>query len=84
MARFITVTLVQRQVTARAQLLDYEAPRTAEAVWRALPQAGQVYHGKFARNEVYALLPAFASQEPGTENPTVTPIPGDLCYFTFE
>ncbi|MGO1942507.1 MAG: DUF3830 family protein, partial [Yaniella sp.] len=41
MARFITVTLVQRQVTARAQLLDDEAPRTAEAVWQALPQAGQ-------------------------------------------
>ncbi|MDN5705137.1 MAG: DUF3830 family protein [Yaniella sp.] len=84
MARFITVTLVQRQVTARAQLLDDEAPRTAEAVWQALPQAGQVYHGKFARNEVYALVPAFAAQEPGTENPTVTPIPGDLCYFTFD
>ena len=84
MARFITVTLFQRQVTARAQLLDDEAPRTAEAVWQALPQAGQVYHGKFARNEVYALVPAFAAQEPGTENPTVTPIPGDLCYFTFD
>ena len=27
--------------------------------------------------------PAFAQTEPGIENPTVTPIPGDLCYFSF-
>ncbi|QCU78981.1 DUF3830 family protein [Citricoccus sp. SGAir0253] len=84
MARYITVTLERRGVTARARLLDEEAPRTAAAVWEALPQSGQVFHGKFARNEVYALVPAFAAQEPGPENQTVTPIPGDLCYFTFE
>ncbi|WP_369045669.1 DUF3830 family protein [Sinomonas sp. P10A9] len=84
MARYITVTLEKRGVTARALLLDEEAPRTAEAVWQALPAAGQVFHGKYARNEVYTLVPAFAEQEPGPENQTVTPIPGDLCYFTFE
>ena len=84
MTRYITITLEKRGVTARARLLDAEAPRTAEAVWRALPQSGQVFHGKFARNEIYALVPAFADEEPGPENQTVTPIPGDLCYFTFE
>ncbi|WP_218220118.1 DUF3830 family protein [Nesterenkonia sp. Act20] len=84
MARYLTVTLEKRGVTARARLLDEEAPRTAEAVWKALPQSGQVFHGKFARNEVYALFPAFAAEEPGPENQTITPIPGDLCYFTFE
>ncbi len=82
--RYITVSLKQRGVTARARLLDAEAPRTAAAVWDALPQGGQVYHGKFARNEIYTLLPAFAPAEPGPENTTVTPIPGDLCYFTFD
>lgn len=84
MARYITVTLEKRGVTARAKLLDEEAPRTAEAVWQALPVAGQVFHGKYARNEVYTLVQAFAQEEPGPENQTVTPIPGDLCYFTFE
>src|SRR5699024_7473549 len=48
----------------------------------ALPQVSQVYHGKYARNEIYNLVPAFAS-DPGPENTTVTPIPGDVCYFRF-
>ncbi|MDY6810703.1 MAG: DUF3830 family protein [Actinomycetota bacterium] len=82
--RYITVTLEQRGVTAVAKLLDDEAPRTAAAVWDALPLGDQVYHGKFARNEIYTLVPAFAAVEPGPENTTVTPIPGDLCYFTFD
>lgn len=84
MARYITVTLEQRGVTCLAKLLDDAAPRTCAAVWDALPQSGQVYHGKYARNEIYHLVEAFAVQEPGKENTTVTPIPGDLCYFAFD
>ncbi|MGY3565252.1 DUF3830 family protein [Sinomonas sp. RB5] len=84
MARYITITLERRGVTARARLLDEEAPRTAEAVWQALPLKGDVFHGKFARNEVYTLVAPFSAEEPGPENQTITPIPGDLCYFTFE
>lgn len=80
---FLTVTLEQRQVSCRARLLTDEAPRTARAVWDALPLSGQVYHGKYARNEIYNLVPAFAAVEPGRENSTITPIPGDLCYFAF-
>ncbi|TLP97449.1 DUF3830 family protein [Nesterenkonia salmonea] len=84
MARYITVTLEKRGVTCLAKLLDDAAPRTCAAVWDALPQSGQVYHGKYARNEIYHLVEAFAAQEPGKENTTVTPIPGDLCYFAFD
>ena len=84
MARFITITLESRQVSCTARLLDDEAPRTAAAVWEALPLSSQVFHGKYARNEIYQLVPAFAATEPGTENTTVTPIPGDLCYFAFD
>lgn len=83
MARYLDVTLERRGVTAVAKLLDEQAPRTAAAVWDALPLSGQVYHGKYARNEIYNLVPAFAQVEPGPENTTVTPIPGDLCYFAF-
>lgn len=84
MARYITVTLESRGVSCLARLLDEEAPRTAAAVWDALPLTGQVFHGKYARNEIYNLVPAFAATEPGKENTTVTPIPGDLCYFAFD
>ncbi|WP_157001354.1 DUF3830 family protein [Agromyces laixinhei] len=84
MARHITVTLESRGVSALACLLDEEAPRTASAVWNALPLSSPVFHGKYARNEIYHLVPAFAETEPGRENSTVTPIPGDLCYFQFD
>ncbi|MFF3289722.1 DUF3830 family protein [Streptomyces sp. NPDC003023] len=81
--RYLTVALSKRKVECTARLLFDKAPLTCAAVWDALPLAGDVYHAKYARNEIYALLPPFAEQEPPLENPTVTPIPGDLCYFTF-
>ncbi len=84
MPRYIRVTLESRQVQCIARLLDEEAPRTASAVWDALPLSGQVFHGKYARNEIYNLVPSFAAIEPGKENTTITPIPGDLCYFAFD
>jgi uncharacterized protein DUF3830 len=83
MARYIEIGLAKRGVTGVARLLDELAPRTCAAVWDALPQSGSAYHAKYARNEIYTLLPAFGTP-PGTENPTVTPIPGDVCYFPFE
>lgn len=84
MARYITITLDKRGVSCLARMLDDAAPRTCAAVWESLPQSGQVYHGKYARNEIYNLVPSFAAVEPGKENTTVTPIPGDVCYFTFD
>ncbi|GLX52555.1 hypothetical protein Shyhy01_55050 [Streptomyces hygroscopicus subsp. hygroscopicus] len=82
--RCVTVSLDARDVHCRARLLDDAAPLTCAAVWNALPLSGDVYHAKYARNEIYALFPPFASTEPPLENPTVTPIPGDLCYFSFK
>ncbi|MCX4550935.1 DUF3830 family protein [Streptomyces sp. NBC_01387] len=81
--RFVELSLDKRGVSCTARLLDDKAPVTCAAVWDALPLGGDVYHAKYARNEIYALLPGFAPQEPPLENPTVTPVPGDLCYFTF-
>ncbi|MBO0828270.1 MAG: DUF3830 family protein, partial [Streptosporangiales bacterium] len=37
MARFIEISLDKRGVKCVARLLDDRAPRTAEAVWNALP-----------------------------------------------
>ncbi|MEV0734380.1 DUF3830 family protein [Streptomyces sp. NPDC050549] len=81
--QFIEVSLAKRNVRCRAKLLVGRAPLTCAAIWNALPLAGEVYHAKYARNEIYALFPPFAETEPPLENPTVTPIPGDLCYFAF-
>ena len=82
--RYVRVTLKSRAVSCTARLLDDVAPRTCAAVWDALPLSAPVFHGKYARNEIYLLVPAFADAEPGKENITVTPFTGDLCYFSFD
>ncbi|NLV78140.1 MAG: DUF3830 family protein [Rhodococcus sp.] len=83
MTRYITIVLDRRGIACRARLLDDEAPRTCDAVWEALPQSGAVFHAKYARNEIYTLVPRITAA-PHRENPTVTPIPGDVCLFDFE
>lgn len=83
MARYITIALDSRGVSCRARLLDAEAPGTCAAVWAALPTGGDAFHAKYARNEVYTLVPRLTAA-PRRENPTVTPIPGDVCLFDFE
>lgn len=83
MSRLMSITLERRGVSCVAELLDKDAPRTCAAVWSALPLGGDVYHAKYARNEVYTMVQRFADDEPGYENTTVTPIPGDVVYFSF-
>ncbi|MEU2014105.1 DUF3830 family protein [Nocardia sp. NPDC019302] len=83
MARYVTITLTKAGVRCRARLLEDEAPLTCAAVWEALPQEGDAFHAKYARNEVYTLVPRIVAA-PHRENPTVTPIPGDVCLFDFE
>jgi len=81
MPRYMEVLLKKRKVRCVARLLDEEAPKTCEAVWRALPREGPVYHAKYASNEIYTLVPAFAEVEPGRENRTLVPTAGDILYF---
>jgi hypothetical protein len=83
MARYIEISLTKRQVSCVAVLLEDRAPRTCAVVWDALPQESDVFHGKYARNEIYTLVRRFGD-DPGRENPTITPIPGDVVYFGFE
>jgi hypothetical protein len=82
MTRHMQITLEHRAVSCIAELLDDDAPLTCDAVWDALPQSNGVWHAKYASNEVYCLVPALGS-EPGRENPTLTPIPRDVVYFSF-
>ena len=83
MPKEIEIHLEKRGVSCRAELLEDLAPRTCDAIWRSLPQGGDAFHAKYASNEVYTLVPPFAAEEPGLENPTMTPIAGDLLYFYF-
>ncbi len=83
MMKYVSITLAQRGVTCVAELLESDAPRTCEAVWNALPLEGPAQHAKYARNEVYAMVPRFTTTAVGQENPTVTPIPGDVVFFDF-
>lgn len=83
MTRHMEIKLEKRGVSCVARMLDDLAPRTCAAVWNALPLSTQAFHGKYARNEVYQLVPGFADPEPGPENSTITPIPGDVVYFSF-
>jgi hypothetical protein len=83
MPRYLSITLARREVTCVAELLDKDAPRTCAAVWNALPLEGPAQHAKYARNEVYAMVPRFTEFAVGQENPTVTPIPGDVVFFDF-
>lgn len=83
MPKFMSISLERRGVSCVAELLEKDAPRTCEAVWNALPLLGDAYHAKYARNEVYTMVERFAPEEVGQENPTVTPIPGDVVYFSF-
>jgi hypothetical protein len=81
--RHLEIRLEKRDVACVARLLDRDAPRTCALIWDALPQGGHAFHGKYARNEIYTLVESFAPAEPGPENTTVTPIPGDVCAFWF-
>jgi hypothetical protein len=83
MPKLMTITLERRGVSCIAELLEKDAPRTCDAVWQALPQGGDAYHAKYARNEVYTMVERFSDDPIGLENPTVTPIPGDVVYFDF-
>ena len=77
------MVLPKHDLVCVARLLDEQAPRTCAAVWDSLPLGGDVYHAKYARNELYTFVPPFAPAPIGQENPTITPIPGDLVYFEF-
>jgi hypothetical protein len=83
MPRHIEITLERRQARCLARLHDEQAPRTCSSLWDALPQGGDAFHGKYARNEIYTLVEDFAAEAPGLENTTITPIPGDVCAFWF-
>ncbi|MBT5245151.1 MAG: DUF3830 family protein [Rhodospirillaceae bacterium] len=56
------------------------SPLTCAAVVRQLPVENQVWHAKYANNEIYTLTPPF-DEPPPAEWGCVYPGPGDLLYI---
>lgn len=83
MSKFMDIRLEKRKARCVARLLEDEAPETCKVVWANLPQTGDAFHATYARNEVYTMVPSFADDEPPLEFATITPIPGDVCYYPF-
>ena len=80
MARQFELIFTKRNVRGVATLLEEKAPLTCDAFWNALPLEGDAYHARWAGREVYTLVGPFET-DPGVENATILPIPGDLLYF---
>lgn len=66
-------------VTADAELLVAEAPRTCAAVVAHLPLTGEVVHGIYSGSEVYITFPRPFRVEPEHASGAVRP--GDVGYY---
>lgn len=81
LAKKIEIVLPGENVRAVAILLEDEAPKTCEAVWKALPIEGQLWHGMFSGNESYVPLEGDALIRIEPENQTYWNVPGDVGYW---
>lgn len=78
---FVTVGLVKRGASVRLKLRWDNSPETCRTLIDAmLPARAQVWHAKYANNEIYILTEA-PKVVPPMEWRTVYPAPGDLLYI---
>jgi hypothetical protein len=82
MTRRVTITFVDEQVSAVAELLEDEAPKSCAAVVAALPFEGMAHHATFSGSEVMFYFEQDLGI--GRENATTRVIPGDLAYARIE
>lgn len=76
----VRVVLRRRGVATTLKLRWDRSPQTCAAVVRRLPITDQIWHAKYAHNEVYVLLPAW-EPDPPAEWACAYPGPGDLMYI---
>ena len=79
MARQLRLTLTAGGESVLADLLDDEAPITAEHVWNSLPIEAPLVHAQHSGAEVFAYVPEAVRLPP--ENLVQLPMPGELLYF---
>jgi hypothetical protein len=78
--RGLEISFTRECTTVTFQLLDQQAPRTVELLWRALPVTTEVHHCIAAGREVFSLLPPFSAVPPA-ENQALVPSAGDLWFI---
>jgi hypothetical protein len=78
----IRLTFTNENVSAVAELLEDQAPKTCAAVLSALPQSGESHHATYSGSEVVLILDRII--DVGQENATIMVIPGDVAFTTFE
>jgi hypothetical protein len=77
--RQIRLTFVDSGVSAVAELLDDEAPRTCAYVWDQLPLEHDLYHGRYSGMEAFVVLDE--AEELPPERRCSLPLPGEILYW---
>jgi hypothetical protein len=86
MPRRIEILAVESGVRAIAELLEEEAPKTCEAMWKCLasPMETQGIHAMWVGRELMFIMPEESHKvDPAkipVENSTAHPLPGDVCW----
>jgi len=89
MSKRIELEILEEGVKATAVLLEEEAPRTCEAMWKALeePIENKALHGIWLGRTIEVGVPegnqVFDPDDIPLENGTVYPLPGDLLWKHF-
>ncbi len=78
-SRHIKLTLVATGESVTAELLDGEAPKTAQMLWDRLPLEHDLAHGRYSGMEVFVVIGNPQSAPP--ENQTNLPLPGEILYW---
>lgn len=78
MPREMLLSFIDERISARVLLLDAQAPRTCEAIWRALPVSGEALHAAYSGTEVALLVDP--SIDVGEENWTMCIQTGDVMF----
>jgi hypothetical protein len=79
MRRHLRLTLLASGESVLAELLDDEAPSTADHVWNRLPIEGPLVHAQNSGAEVFMYMADPVQLAP--ENLVQLPLPGELLYF---
>lgn len=77
--QFIRLGLRRRGASVRLRMRWDRSPETCAAVAGMLPVEEQVYHAKYANNEIYVLV-SLPDPEPPQEWTCIYPGPGDLLF----
>lgn len=89
MTKKLAFTFVEKGVTAIAELLEYDAPKTSAAMWECfkVPAKEKVIHAMYAGREIMFPIPEENRLIDPTllppENQTITPLPGEIGFVFY-